>query len=917
MANGNPTLTNVVFTHDAQGNVVTKEVVAPVAQTNQMLTPVVYSHDAQGNVVTKQVGQIQESRILTPVTFSHDAEGNVVTKGVNTAAEAANTITLPAPFISNTAEIAKTGQVSPGVVEIGKGMYGNLSTLKLASSGNGGIPITPGSVKVTEEVTKQSEPSVLNFASNVAANLYNEVAGVIPFVNIPRANATAGFEEKTSTLSYEQKVPAPFISQNLTGYKGNDIVLTTKQSDVTTEKSLYSDVGSKIGSSLLKPLSIEDSQYSTSSEAKALSVIGGAPAVYANVKSAYLGAYDVIRDNPLDIAKYAAEGVLLSGAFEGAGVGVNAITKGTKLEPVVSTLATYKIPELAIGATVGYGVVKEVTSDFTDYSTTAAYKAGQISVPLASMGVGAGIYSMKPLSSEDIIKPTTKSSEIIKPATGEFGSIRQSGDLTTEQFNKLTPYEKEMYNLYGTTTPMSDLIAKQAFERRTESAIRSQSNAGGDILTRAYESSRKEPAVAPWEREINTFDLKTLNIGKPLEIKTSGVGDIQQPVSAPLTTARNLISNIPEPSTAIREPALQSWERTEILKRLYPEEYSTKPSFGEYSIEPRTIFKSTTSNARPTTTGIENLQRLQKEVVSSKQSLPYKEPIDTSKLNKLLSSRGELNILTESEVKQPSIENIVTKGYDWNVARKMGTVGESTSPTPKVLLQLQSRVSPASTARAYAEVSPYTSVPSELELSAMKERLQKTSGDFVADTSKYNETIGLTDTKSIIETGISTSPATKTDVKTLQELKTQPDMQFDILPYPKTDTIPVPGTRTTTITDILTRVETAPSPKPRETTTYGGGGGGTGGGGTGIRFPPLGGNYSGSGGSPFDKKKRYYRFINTFRVGIGIDNSPIPNIRFGESNIRSGARTPSFRTTPTARLQSRIIQSRTPRRIKF
>jgi hypothetical protein len=316
--------------------------------------------------------------------------------------------------------------------------------------------------------------------------------------------------------------------------------------------------------------------------------------------------------------------------------------------------------------------------------------------------------------------------------------------------------------------PISDIIAKQAFERRTEAAVRNLNNAGKtDVVTRAYEMSRKEPAVAPWERDTipTSFDLKTLKVGRSSEFKSPGVSGTQQPASESLAVARDLLSRVPEPSNTLPEPAIQSWERAELLKKLYPEEYGGSTSFGEIVVEPKNIFKfGGYSDSKPILESklLEPQKQPESTTVSRPTTLPYKDAINVERLNKLLPKEKELNIPTESELQSVSLRENIGKGYDWNKARKMGTVGESTSTTPEVLLQLQPRVSPASKARAYAEVSPYTSIPSNLELSAINERTQvassrKTAVESVTATSLISD--ALSDIKPITQT--KTNPVTE------------------------------------------------------------------------------------------------------------------------------------------------------------
>lgn len=1090
MASGNPTLTNVTFTHDAQGNVVTKEVAAPVAQVNQMLTPVV---------------------------FSHDAEGNVVTKGVNTAAEAANTISLPAPFISNInnksaatqysaesadaaigsgllskpvtsaslakntnidagsivngeliqkpfvssvkdqptlgqqavkaaeqnpilaaaasipivgtvvkAEIAKSGEVSPGVVEIGKGMYGNLSTLKLVSSENGGVPIVSGSVKVTEEVTKQSEPSVLNFVSNLGANVYNEVASAIPFVNIPRANATAGFEEKTTTLSYDQKVLAPFISQNLNGYKGQDIVLTTKQSDVTTEKSLYSDAGGKIGSSVLQPLSIPDSLYPSSSEAKALSVIGGASSAYSNIKSAYLGAYDTIRSNPLDVVKYASEGVLLSGAFEGVGVGVNALTKGTRFEPIVSTLNAYKVPEIALGATVGYGVAKEVTSDFTDFSQTAAYKAGQISVPLVAMGFGAGVYSnaaaLEKLAPTNLLGPMGEGGYVRRAAVGydsesgafSFGGVAKETKYVKGFEPKEIDFAKagielkptlEMGTIENPTVAPASLIKPSLQE--PYAIIGSAKGIGGTRVPIA-EAKLSEFVIPETQssrlltsEDINPLAQLDVSFGRPASFKESAtVAEFQrtgglwpdiynQPVSARTLSMREGQQLWIKPTTGAPLP-MDLLPGVNQLK-LGPSEIlpmtSREAAFGlKLEIQPisRELagIKTRYGGASMSNTMLEQIinpsiskgvrsastTNIESAITRISAESRAKPVVEAATAQKIVPS-ATADVFRDSGINKLSVEDML--GAIESAGKEKTS---SLNVIPKEQTEL--KVSPIVSERAIPTQTPYTFGPTRETLetyltlqqrsqrggvSSLAQRIAEREGFVLGVTSRsmsdvisrlaYREnsilnsverseniTGSLSDnsitslsTNDMISKQVSSSdqyvfPISKTEpvavqsgvARTIQDLKETSKIQdADIFPPPKT-TIAIPvRDRITTITDISTRFETTQSPKPRETTTSGGWGRVPIGGGDTIRFPPIGGNYSGSGGSSFEKKKGQYRFINIFRVGIGIDNSPIPNIRFGHSSMRSGVRTPSFQTTPSVRPQLRISQTRTPRRIKF
>jgi hypothetical protein len=655
---------------------------------------------------------------------------------------------------------------------------------------------------------------------------------------------------------------------------------------------------------------------------------------YGAFKEATLNPGNVVA-SAISGAQFAAVGGAAAETLKFVGAGSSILAPAARTALAIGESIPAKVAMVGgIGALTYAGASK----GFTASPSETAMNLGGAAVDLAAMGVGGVAFAASPRafasaaeSARNMRVSTPKESPFIST---EFGSVRQSGVLTPTQFSKLSLSEKETYNLYGTTTPIADLIAKQTLERRTESAIRQFNNAGGDILTRAYEMSRKEPAVAPWERDTTptNFDLKTLTVGKSTDvtpsipnpegvvefkydwnraIKQNKYGDTRFSEesfdSSQLTTEQRasiqkLFSNIPEPKPDIREPAIQSWEREEILKKLYPEEYGSKQEFGNRFVD----FKPTWDTGKPSgATNIKSSEmfepqrqlelnvisekkslpykepldmtdlnrmfqdaldrleteerqsperlKLQPEVSESKSTLPYKEPIDLSKLNRLLPSRDELSILTESKVKSQSIQNIVEKGYDWNKARKMGPVGESSSTTPEVLLQLQSRVSPAFKARSYSEMPPYTSVPSNLELSAMNERAQMAS-------SRKSAVENVTTTSMISDALSDIKPITQTRTKPVIELAydriTMPDATPERLTTEDLFRLPQPQQSPKSIEHPLFETTRIPEPftglQPSRGSTVGG--------------LILGGslNYGGGGGGP--TRKRPFQFTELFTL---------------------------------------------------
>jgi len=710
---------------------------------------------------------------------------------------------LQKPFTSS----AKA--VSGKQIQIGEsGLYGDISTLKVVGS-SGNLPIVSGSLSASEKVISESKPTLGNFLLNVGGSVYNEASGLLSGISggtirLPEAKTTYGFRVTQSDISYKQSVSAPYVSLNKTGYRGSDITIATTESSRNIEPSIADVVNYKIGG-MITPLSPSDTMYSASKEATALTAIGGYPAAYAYAKSFYVGAYAEVREKPVDVVKYFAEVILISGAVEAIGAGVTSVTTGTKLEPVLSAISKYKLSEIAVGSAVTYGVASDVTQNFTDFSVKSSERLGGVSVGLVAMGASGLTYSnAELLGSVYKVKTAGK-----VPSAGEtITAVSVPKELTMAEFNKLSLPEKETYNLYGTTNPLSNLLAKQAFERRTESAIRVIESEKGDVLTRAYESYRKEPAVAPWEREPDIFDLKTLRVDKIAAVKTPEVTT----KATSLIAARELISRIAEPSTIVRGPALESWERAEILKKLYPEEYAAKPILTRPSIEFRPEFTANQPTARKPTISIEEpLQQISAESLS-KTSLQYKEPVDVSKLNRLLTPRGEFNILTESEVKSRTASSISVKRYDWNIARKMATVDELSPPSSKVLLQLQPRATPASKTRTYAEVSPYTSIPSELELSAMREYSKTTDASLSDAVLLSSDVSNKSDEKSKVMLNLGISSVTATETRTTLDTKLAPETRFE--------SVAKPITKTTTIIDTLPKYETLPPTKPSEVTTF-------------------------------------------------------------------------------------------------
>jgi hypothetical protein len=440
----------------------------------------------------------------------------------------------------------------------------------------------------------------------------------------------------------------------------------------------------------------------------------------------------------------------------------------------------------------GWGVTEGLTAS-AEKTKENVYR----SVPtLAAMYAGGGGFNQLPRTVADVVLNMDR--RMGTPMDNARANLGGGGKryyerLTPEQFGKLTPQEKETYNIYGTTTPMEAFAAKQRYERGIEASVRTQGSPKIDIVTKAFLESRSEPAVAPWEREQipQSFDLTTL------KTKSQAVA-VSQP--EPLTQAKNIISSIPEPKPSIHEPALESWERAEILKKLYPEEHASSTGFGEVIVEPSRGFTfPKTSTGRGIGVELQGPKMLrQQEVSVAKKPTTYKEPVDITKLNKLLRRKG-MNIPTAEELKAPTTIDLISKGYDWNVARKMGTVGTHTQPTSEISLQLQPRISPASTPRPYEEVQAYTSVPSALELEAPSER--------ALSQQKQREVTAYP------KVGITTKTATKTSEETRVTSLQRPVETTKIKPSQKTETRTTTIPRQGTWVDPISRIETTVTPR--------------------------------------------------------------------------------------------------------
>jgi hypothetical protein len=258
--------------------------------------------------------------------------------------------------------------------------------------------IIPGTYK-SEITTTPSSPTPLNFLANVGGSVYNEVAGLagITGISLPKAKTDYGFGSTTTTTSYDKynyditTLPKPLskggadytsklVSSIPTGTK--TITETSTIKEVSVYEKMNEDFSKELKSTLPtieKPVDIKNG-----------GILGGL-SNYGN-EYAYGFYENGVKERPLDVVKYGAEGVMLAAAAPYIGTYLELATAGTRLAPVVTTLS--ELSPTILKAAVGYGVTKESTSGFTDFSPKAAEKAGEISgVQLFPMIVGAESYS--------------------------------------------------------------------------------------------------------------------------------------------------------------------------------------------------------------------------------------------------------------------------------------------------------------------------------------------------------------------------------------------------------------------------------------------------------------------------------------------------------------------------------------------
>lgn len=235
-------------------------------------------------------------------------------------------------------------------------------------------------------------------------------------------------------------------------------------------------------------------------------------------------------------------------------------------------------------------------------------------------------------------------------------------DLTSEQFSRLSLMEKENYNMYGSTTPMSNFYAKAALDNRLAVATRSPPIKVGVNV---------EPSMTSFER---TDILNRLS-----RTESNVVSTIQPPS---FSASKRLIESIPD----IPKP----FDIGEAALRFGPA--GEKPSFKTSYTEPTSVSKpiptpkmqlqsepvislSTKPYKEPFVPQRKTLELLtQVEYESSlPKAKPYKEPVDIQKLNALaLNSIPKAKTLPETKpMTSPTYSELRAMGYDWNVARQM------------------------------------------------------------------------------------------------------------------------------------------------------------------------------------------------------------------------------------------------------
>jgi hypothetical protein len=258
--------------------------------------------------------------------------------------------------------------------------------------------IIPGTYK-SNVVTTPSQPTPLNFLANFGGSVYNEVAALagITGVSLPIAKTDYGFGSTTTTTSYQKNnydittLPKS-ISKGGADYTGKLVSSTPIENKTITETTTIKDISEyeKINKDFSKQLKSTLPTMEKPVEIKNGGILG----TLANYGSSFeYGLYEKgIKERPLDVIKYSAEGVMIAAFAPAIGGYIGDAVVGTRLAPVVTTLSEWS-PTI-LKAAVGYGVTKESTSGFTDFSPKATEKAGEISgVQLLPMIAGGESYS--------------------------------------------------------------------------------------------------------------------------------------------------------------------------------------------------------------------------------------------------------------------------------------------------------------------------------------------------------------------------------------------------------------------------------------------------------------------------------------------------------------------------------------------
>ncbi|MFA5745746.1 MAG: hypothetical protein WC932_02675 [archaeon] len=328
---------------------------------------------------------------LTPSGFKQEggaAYTPVVISPSGAAVPIAQTVT-PATQISTSVvpTITPKGVTGPGTLG---GLYVVPGSASIISQGNG-LAAVPGSYKL-ESVTTKSEPSDINFLSNIGTNLLAEV-GLAP-------KGTAGFGSTTTKESYAINLPSPYVSQAPTGYKPTPQTYTLSSERTTIEPSVYESVQKNI-SNLLPSLSSETQMD-----------IGKKTDVLSQISDTSLGVYSELQQHPLDIAKIASESYLTGAAL---GYGENLLRMGvTKAAesgiPAIAKLGEYSSAPLISGigniAKVGVGTAILGESALNIYNQPTAFARGGEIAKTSTMlgGFGLGYGGITPIQTESYYK---------------------------------------------------------------------------------------------------------------------------------------------------------------------------------------------------------------------------------------------------------------------------------------------------------------------------------------------------------------------------------------------------------------------------------------------------------------------------------------------------------------------------------